>query len=105
MTTYLVAVHILIDTDAASARSAVAATLEKQLDRSTGALPAAGTIVDWAVAGEDLAASMVPVVVPADYTPGATPFPDWNTAREPSAKQRSASASQSSSPACKAPVS
>ena len=80
MTTYLVAVHILVDTHAASPRSAVAAALENQFDRCATAVPAAGTIVDWAVAGEDLAASMAPVVIPADYTPGATPFPEWSTA-------------------------
>ncbi len=70
MTTYLVAVHILVDTQAASPRSAVAAALENQFDPCAAAVPAPGTIVDWAVAGEDLAASMVPVVIPADYTPG-----------------------------------
>jgi hypothetical protein len=104
MTTFLVAVHILVDTQAASPRSAVAAALENQFDRCAASVPAAGTIVDWAVAAEDLAASMAPVVIPADYTPGATPFPEWNTAREPSAGQRSAPARQSSSPACKTPV-
>lgn len=104
MTTYLVAVHILIDTDAAHPRSAVASALENQLDHCAAASPTAGTIVDWAVAGEALAASMTPVVVPADYPPGATPFPECKIAREPSAEQRSASARQSSSPACKAPV-
>lgn len=87
MTTYLVAVHILVDTDAASPRSAVAAALENHLDRCAAAVPAAGMIVDWVVAGEDLAASMAPVVIPADYMPGATPFPDGSNARERSAEQ------------------
>ena len=90
MTTYLVAVHILVDTRAASPRSAVVAALENRLDRCAAAVPAAGTILDWAVAGEDLAASMAPVVIPADYMPGATPFPEWNAAREPSDARRSA---------------
>ncbi|MBY8918858.1 hypothetical protein T8J41_20735 (plasmid) [Nitratireductor rhodophyticola] len=104
MTTYLVAVHILVDTRAASPRSAVVAALENRLDRCAAAVPAAGTILDWAVAGEDLAASMAPVVIPADYMPGATPFPEWNAAREPSADQRLGSAHQRTDPACKAPV-
>lgn len=104
MTTYLVAVHILVDTQAASPRSAVAAALESHLDRCALAVPAAGTIVDWAVAGEDLAASMAPVVIPADYMPGATPFPEWNTPREPSAEQRPGSARPRTDRACKAPV-
>ncbi|WP_338532283.1 hypothetical protein [Nitratireductor thuwali] len=104
MTTYLVAVHILVDTHAVSPRSAVAAALENQFDRCGAAVPAAGTIVDWAVAGEDLAASMAPVVIPADYAPGATPFPEWNTAREPRAEQRPRSARPGPDPARKAPV-
>ncbi|MCV0398241.1 hypothetical protein [Neoaquamicrobium sediminum] len=104
MTTFLVAVHILVDTQAASPRSAVAVALENQFDRCAAAVPAAGTIVDWAVAGEDLAASMAPVVIPADYTPGATPFPEWSTAREPSAEKRPGSARPGLDPACKAPV-
>lgn len=69
MTTYLVAVHILVDTDTANPRSAIASALENQLDHCAAASPTEGTIVDWAVAGEDLAASIVPVVIPADYTP------------------------------------
>ncbi len=81
MTAYLVAIHILVDTDAANPRSAVASALESQFERCAAAVPAAGMIVDWAVAEEDLAASMTPVVIPSDYTPGATPFPDWSTAR------------------------
>jgi hypothetical protein len=85
MITFLVAVHILVDTQAAGPSSAVAAALENQFDRCAAAVPAAGTIVDWAVAGEDLAASMAPVVIPADYTPGATPFPD-GTPRESQAR-------------------
>ncbi|MDV2968106.1 hypothetical protein RZ532_19100 [Nitratireductor aquimarinus] len=105
MTTYLVVVYILVDTQAASPHSAVAAALENHLDRCAPAVPAAGTIVDWAVAGEDLAASMAPVVIPADYMPGATPFPEWSTAREPSAEKRPGSARPGPDPACKAPVS
>ncbi|WP_238719994.1 hypothetical protein [Nitratireductor alexandrii] len=104
MTTYLVAVHILVDTQAASPRSAVAAALENQFDRCAASVPAAGTIVDWAVAGEDLAASMAPVVIPADYTPGATPFPEWSTTREPSAEKRPGSARLRTDSACKASV-
>lgn len=104
MTTYLVAVHILVDTHTASPRSAVVAALENRLDRSAAAVPAAGTILDWAVAGEDLAASMAPVVIPADYTPGATPFPEWNTAREPSAEQQPGAARQPADRARTAPV-
>lgn len=81
MSTYLVAVHILVDTDGANLRSDVVAALEAQLDRPAVAVAAAGTVVDWAVAGEDLASSMAPAVIPSDYMPGTTPFPQWPAAQ------------------------
>ncbi|WEX12138.1 hypothetical protein [Chelativorans sp. AA-79] len=81
MTIYLVAVHILIDTTGADPRSAVSAILERQLDGPPASILPAGAIVDWAVAGEDLAASMTPAVIPPGYTAGSTPFPDWHRLR------------------------
>ena len=83
--TYLVAVHLLVDTTGANPRSDVIAALDAHLDHPLGQVPAAGTIVDWAVAGEDLAGSMTPTIIPPDYAAGITPFPDW-----PSAQQRRA---------------
>ncbi|WP_404406843.1 hypothetical protein [Pelagibacterium halotolerans] len=78
MTTFLVAVHILIETDGSSPRSNIVAALEAQLDRPAKPVPAAGSILDWAIAGEDLAASMAPVIIPSDYGPGITQFPQWS---------------------------
>ena len=77
VSTYLVAVHILVDTNGANPRTDVTAALEAQLGHPSGRVPSAGTIVDWAVAGEDLADSMTPTIIPSDYIAGTTPFPDW----------------------------
>ncbi len=77
VSTYLVAVHILVHTSSANPRTDVTAALEAQLGHPSGRVPAAGTIVDWAVAGEDLAGSMTPTIIPPDYSAGSTPFPGW----------------------------
>lgn len=60
-------------------RADIVAALEAQLDRPAEPVPAAGSILDWAATGEDLAASVAPVTIPTDYTPGTTPFPQWPT--------------------------
>lgn len=78
MTTWLVAVHILVTADTTNPRADIAETLEVLLDGTasfTG--PANVAIIDWAVAGEDLAASMAPAAIPPDYEPGSMPFPQW----------------------------
>lgn len=79
MTTWLVAVHILVTADTTNPRADIARVLEAHLD---GSAPcpnhSKAAIVDWAVAGEDLAASMAPAAVPRDYTPGSMPFPQWS---------------------------
>ena len=79
MTTFLVAIHLVVDTNGPNPRAEIIAALEAQLDQPAARVPATGGILDWAVAGEDLAASMVPVVIPSDYRPGTTPFPQWPT--------------------------
>lgn len=78
MTTWLVAVHILVTADTTNPRADIAEVLEAHLD---GSVPSPNhpkaAIVDWAVAGEDLAASMAPAAVSQDYAPGNMPFPQW----------------------------
>ena len=78
MTTWLVAVHILVTADTPNPRADIARVLEAHLD---GSAPSPNhskaAIVDWAVAGEDLAASMAQATVPRDYAPGNMPFPRW----------------------------
>ncbi|MCY0150779.1 hypothetical protein OEG84_24540 [Hoeflea sp. G2-23] len=66
------------DADTTNPRADIAETLEVLLDGTasfTG--PANVAIIDWAVAGEDLAASMAPAAIPPDYEPGSMPFPQW----------------------------
>ena len=77
MTTFLVAIHLIVDTNGPNPRAEIIAALEAQLDQPAARVPATGGILDWAVAGEDLAASMAPVTIPSDYRPGTTQFPQW----------------------------
>ena len=77
MSTFLVAIHVVVDTNGPNPRAGIIAALEAQLDHPVTSVPAAGRILDWVVAGEDLAASMAPVTIPSDYRPGTTQFPQW----------------------------
>ena len=78
MTTWLVAVHILVTADTTNPRAHIAEALETHLDGSSPFPDQANVaIIDWAVAGEDLAASMAPAAIPPDYEPGSMPFPQW----------------------------
>lgn len=81
MTTYLVAVHLLVDTNGSNPRAVIVAAPEAQFDRPAAPFPTAVTILDWAVAGEDLSASMGLAIIPYDYTPGTTRFPQWPATR------------------------
>ena len=76
MTTWLVAVHILVTAETTNPRAHIAEALEARLDGSSPFPDQAKVaIIDWAVAGEDLAASMAPAAIPPDYEPGSMPFP------------------------------
>lgn len=77
VSTYLVAVHFLVDTTGVNLRSDVVAALEAHPDHPPRQVPASGIIVDWAVAGKDLADLMIPTIIPPDYSAGTTRFPDW----------------------------
>lgn len=77
MTTYLVAVHLLVEAGP-EARVAMDAALHDILSvrlRHNAGLGSA--LIDWAVAGEDLDASITPVDLAPAYVPDETPFPDW----------------------------
>ena len=78
MTAFLVAIHLLVDTNGSNPRADIVAALEAHLDRPAKPLPDAGSILDWAVTGEDLAASMAPVAIPSEYRPGTSRFPQWS---------------------------
>ena len=77
MSTFIVAIHLIVDTNSLNPRAEIISALKAQLDRPAARVPATGGILDWAVAGEDLAASMAPVTIPSDYRPGTTQFPQW----------------------------
>jgi hypothetical protein len=96
MTIYIVVVHLVVDADEANPRTGVAAQLDRLLS-DTGSV----ALVDWAVAGVDLADSMAPVKLPADYRPGESAFPAW-----PCRPQRqSAAVAASTSWRCRPPSS
>tara|TARA_R110002020_G_scaffold305735_1_gene521603 strand:+ start:367 stop:618 length:252 start_codon:yes stop_codon:yes gene_type:complete len=83
MTTWLVAVHILVTADTTSPRAHVAEALEAHLDGSSPFPDQANVaIIDWAVAGEDLAASMAPAAIPPDNESGSMPFPQWPVGKD-----------------------
>jgi len=80
MTTYLVAVHLLVEAGP-EPRAAIDAALHGILSGATrqnagGQSP----LVDGAVSGEDLASSISPVALPASYAPDISPFPAWPAA-------------------------
>ena len=77
MSTWIVAVHLVIEVDDENPRAAIAGALDRHLEPQPALAPSAATILDWAVAGEDLAAAMAPTTLPAGYTAGKTPFPEW----------------------------
>ncbi|WP_454659133.1 hypothetical protein [Bosea beijingensis] len=80
MTTYLVAVHLLVDAGP-EPRAAIEAALHRILSDAMGQNAGGQSpLADWAVAGEDLASSIIPVALPASYAPDTTPFPEWPAA-------------------------
>lgn len=81
MKTYLVAVHLLVEAGP-QPRAVIDAALHDLL--SEGMRQNAGPrsmLIDWAVAGDDLAASIAPVDLPTAYSPDETPFPEWPASR------------------------
>ena len=77
MTTYLVAVHLLIEANNslhAEVADALHGILTEDMRKYAGAHSA---LIDWAVAGDDIAASIIPVAIAGDYEPDETAFPLW----------------------------
>ncbi|OYX09138.1 MAG: hypothetical protein B7Z15_14525 [Rhizobiales bacterium 32-66-8] len=80
MTTYLVAVHLLVEAGP-EPRAAIDAALHDILsDAMRQNAGGRSPLVDWAVAGEDLASSIIPVALPAPFAPDTTLFPAWPAA-------------------------
>ncbi len=77
MTTYLVAVHLLIEANGspeADVADALHGILTGDMRKYAGAHSA---LIDWAVAGDDIAGSIIPVAIAGDYEPDETAFPLW----------------------------
>ena len=68
MTTYLVAVHLLVEAGP-EPRAEICAALHGILSDAM-----------QQNAGDDLASSIAPVALPASYAPDTTPFPAWPAA-------------------------
>ena len=83
MTTYLVAVHLLVEANGspeAEVADALHGILTQDMRKYAGAH---SSLIVWAVAGDDIAGSIVPVAVAGDYLPDATAFPAWPRRRQP----------------------
>ncbi|GEC15335.1 hypothetical protein [Nitrobacter winogradskyi] len=77
MKAYLVAVNLLVHAHH-NAESAIADALEgiltPDMRKNAGADSA---LVDWAIAGDDIASSIAAVPLQDDYVPYEFPFPLW----------------------------
>lgn len=78
ITTYIVAVHLVVEAGAANPRAEIAAQLDTILSGNMRqSLGAPSPLLDWAVAGDDLTGSIAPVMLPVGYRPDESPFPAW----------------------------
>ena len=78
MKAYLVAVNLLVQ--ATTSESAIAEALDGIL--TPDMRKHAGTnsaLIDWAIAGDDIASSIAAVPLPDDYAPDGSAFPLWPT--------------------------
>lgn len=83
MTTYLVAVHLLMEAGPEPRHAITGALHDILSDRLRQNGHPDCPLIDWAVSGDDLAASMSPVDLPDGYVPDQTPFPSWLRCEEP----------------------
>ncbi len=77
MTTYLVAVHLLVEAGPEPHAAIDAAFHDILSDAMRLNAGGRSPLVDWAIAGDDLASSITPVMLPASYAPDTSPFPAW----------------------------
>ncbi|ACI94767.1 conserved hypothetical protein [Afipia carboxidovorans OM5] len=77
MKAYLVVVNLMVHAHH-NPESAIADALEgiltPDMRKNAGADSA---LVDWAIAGDDIASSITAVPLPDDYAPDDSPFPSW----------------------------
>lgn len=91
MTTYLVAVHLLVEAGLEPHATIDAALHDVLSDAMRQNAGGGSPLVDWAITGEDLASSITPVVLPASYAPDISPFPVWPAGCSRSHGRRSSS--------------
>ena len=77
MKTYLVAVNLLVQAHHRPER-AIADTLEGILTPDMRKYAGShSALIDWAIAGDDVASSIAAVSLPDDYLPDESTFPLW----------------------------
>ena len=77
MTTYLVAVHLLVEArhhPQAEVADALHGILTEDMRKYVGAHSA---LIDWSVIGDDIASSIAAVDLPENYVPDESAFPSW----------------------------
>lgn len=81
MTSYIVAVHLIIEADA-NPGTEIGGVLDAMLTQNMRKyLGAHSALIDWAVAGPDMASSIALVDLSNTYTPDESRFPDWPASR------------------------
>ena len=81
MTSYIVAVHLIIEADA-NPGTEIGGVLDAMLTQNMRKyLGAHSALIDWAVAGPDMASSIALVDLSNAYTPDESRFPDWPASR------------------------
>ena len=83
MTSYIVAVHLIIEAEAdANPGTEIGGVLDAMLTHNMRKyLGAHSALIDWAVAGPDMASSIAPVDLSDTHTPDESRFPDWPESR------------------------
>ncbi len=79
MNAYLVAVNLLVQAHhrpESAIADALNGILTPDMRKHAGANSA---LIDWVIAGDDIASSIAAVSLPDDYMPDESPFPLWPT--------------------------
>lgn len=77
MNAYLVAVHLLVQAHENSQGAIIEVldgVLTNDMRKHAGDRSA---LIDWAIAGDDMASSIAGVSLPSDYSPDVSVFPVW----------------------------
>ncbi|AEI04540.1 hypothetical protein OCA5_pHCG300950 (plasmid) [Afipia carboxidovorans OM5] len=83
MTTYLVAVRLLIEANTdpeGEVADVLHGILTENMRKYAGPQ---SSLIDWAIAAGNFSESIAPVVTSGDYEPNETAFPSWPAERRP----------------------